>query len=197
MTTSAHSSRRRVQLTLFAVDFPARTSPMPAPVLVSVRAPGAGFSTSSCVSFAWWDRDSWSWRTSQRSLIEGWTSFSENWPKQGLMRNGLASRRVMWAPAISVIGGGALPTPKANSAMTVDLRTQQNRPELQPNLETVMSRMLPTPTSALGLSGGSNWEAAGRHGQQRLPDCLPTGPGTHLNPSFVEEMMGFPVGWTA
>ena len=137
----------------------------------------------------------------------------------------------MWAPAISVTAGGALPTPKAsdgergrdkarlradekgrelatvirdslptpraNRAMTVDLRTQQNRPELQPNLETVMARMLPTPTSALGLSGGSNWEAAGRHGQQRLPDCLPTGPGTHLNPSFVEEMMGFPVGWTA
>jgi hypothetical protein len=149
----------------------------------------------------------------------------------------------MWAPAISVIGGGALPTPRANSAMTVDLRTQQNRPELQPNLETVMARMLPTPTSALGLSGGSNchgvrrpentasavktllntpaeymgqarkrvlltpcandwkgrtnWEKAERHGPQRLPDCLPTGPGTHLNPSFVEEMMGFPVGWTA
>ena len=159
------------------------------------------------------------------------------------MRNGLASRQVMWAPAISVIGGGALPTPRANSAMTVDLRTQQNRPELQPNLETVMARMLPTPTSALGLSGGSNchgvrrpentasavktllntpaeymgqarkrvlltpcandwkgrtnWEKAERHGPQRLPDCLPTGPGTHLNPSFVEEMMGFPVGWTA
>jgi hypothetical protein len=245
MTTSAHSSRRRVQLTLFAVDFPARTSPMPAPVLASVRAPGAGFSTSSCVSFAWWDRDSWSWRTSQRSLIEGWTSFSENWPKQGLMRNGLASRRVMWAPAISVIGGGALPTPKANSAMTVDLRTQQNRPELQPNLETVMARMLPTPAACVANDGerpetwlarrervkakGINGNGMGMpltiaaqllptptvndagnstlppslRGRDSLPgqmlrdDSIPTGPGTHLNPSFVEEMMGFPVGWTA
>ena len=264
MTTSAHSSRRRVQLTLFAVDFPARTSPMPAPVLASVRAPGAGFSTSSCVSFAWWDRDSWSWRTSQRSLIEGWTSFSENWPKQGLMRNGLASRRVMWAPAISVTAGGALPTPKAsdgergrdkarlradekgrelatvlrdslptpraNSAMTVDLRTQQNRPELQPNLETVMVRMLPTPRAndpekrgnfdphnrrnglpaAVKLlpiptvnDAGNSTLPPSQRGRDSLPgqtlrvDSVPTGPGTHLNPSFVEEMMGFPVGWTA
>lgn len=136
----------------------------------------------------------------------------------------------MWAPAISVTGGGvlptpkasdgergrdkararpdekgrelatvlrdSLPTPKANSAMTIDLRTQQNRPELQPNLETVMARLLLTPCAS-DWKGRTNWEAAGRHGQQRLPDCLPTGPGTHLNPSFVEEMMGFPVEWTA
>ena len=80
--------------------------------------------------------------------------------------------------------------------MTVDLRTQQGRPELQPNLETVIARMLLMPC-ANDWKGATNWEKAGRHGQQRLPDCLPTGPGTHLNPSFVEEMMGFPVGWTA
>jgi hypothetical protein len=31
-----------------------------------------------------------------------------------------------------------------------------------------------------------------------LPDrSVPTGGGIYLNPSFVEEMMGFPVGWTA
>jgi DNA (cytosine-5)-methyltransferase 1 len=32
----------------------------------------------------------------------------------------------------------------------------------------------------------------------QLPNnFVPTGGGTYLNPSFVEEMMGFPVGWTA
>jgi hypothetical protein len=45
--------------------------------------------------------------------------------------------------------------------------------------------------------GRTNWEAAGRNGPQRLADLIPTGAGLHLNPSFVEEMMGFPVGWTA
>jgi hypothetical protein len=73
-------------------------------------------STNSCVSFAWWDRDSWSWRTSQRSLIEGWTSFSENWPKQGLMRNGHVFRRVLWAPATAGTAGGLLPTPVAQTS---------------------------------------------------------------------------------
>jgi hypothetical protein len=27
-------------------------------------------------------------------------------------------------------------------------------------------------------------------------DSTPTGGPAYLNPSFVEEMMGFPVGWT-
>jgi hypothetical protein len=134
----------------------------------------------------------------------------------------------------------SLPTPRANSAMTVDLRTQQGRPELQPNLETVMARQLPTPNAGLfndgekletwlarrdrvkakGINGNgmgmplsiaaqlltptasdwkgrTNWQAAGRNGPQRLADSVPTGGGMYLNPSFVEEMMGFPVGWTA
>ena len=137
-----------------------------------------------------------------------------------------------------------LPTPRANSAMTVDLRTQQGRPELQPNLETVMARMLPTPPAGIpndgerpetwlarrervkakGINGngmgmplaiaaqllptptvndaGNSTLPPSQRGRDSLPgqmlrdDSVPTGPGTHLNPSFVEEMMGFPVGWT-
>jgi hypothetical protein len=27
-------------------------------------------------------------------------------------------------------------------------------------------------------------------------DSVPTGEPMHLNPCFVEEMMGYPVGWT-
>jgi hypothetical protein len=235
--------------------------------------------------------------------------FSGNWPRQGLLLNGHAFRRQMWAPAIGVIVGGVLPTPTTHdtrrrgvnskqrglsntedwltqlptpkasdgergrdkararsdtkgrelatvvrdqmlptprtcSAMAARLDTAGNlEGERFPNLETVVAReMLPTPTAALSESGGSNctgvrqpenlasalkttlevpqvyqgqarkrmlltptandwkgrtnWEAAERHGPQRLPDLIPTGAATYLNPSFVEEMMGFPVGWT-
>jgi hypothetical protein len=133
-----------------------------------------------------------------------------------------------------------LPTPRANSAMTVDLRTQQNRSELQPNLETAMARMLPTPVAQTskggpkGLDGGSaarqmlaaagfpraagaptplptptvndsknstlppsQINRDGLAGAMLRNDSTPTGTATYLNPSFVEEMMGFPVGWTA
>jgi hypothetical protein len=58
-----------------------------------------------------------------------------------------------------------------------------------PNLEEAIAWMLPTPLAR-------DWKGVGRAGQ--LPNSfVPTGGGTYLNPSFVEEMMGFPVGWTA
>jgi hypothetical protein len=64
-----------------------------------------------------------------------------------------------------------------------------------PNLETVVAQQLLTPT-ATDWKGRTNWQAAGRNGPQRLPDLIPTGAATYLNPSFVEEMMGFPLFWT-
>ena len=86
------------------------------------------------------------------------------------MRNGRAYRRRLWAPVTGVIGGGLLPTPRANSAMTVDLRTQQDRPELQLNLETVMARMLPTPVAR-------DYKGRSQRGDL-LPDrFVPTGGG--------------------
>jgi hypothetical protein len=87
-----------------------------------------------------------------------------------------------------------LPTPRANQAMACELNGQAACQHL--NLETAMGRMLLTPT-ANDWKGRTNWGARGRHGPQRLPDLILTGAATYLNPSFVEEMMGFPVGWTA
>ena len=134
-----------------------------------------------------------------------------------------------------------LPTPRACSAMASRLNTAGNlEGDRFLNLETVMAReMLPTTSAGLfndgekpdmwldrrervkeklgncnGMGmplsiavqllnpcasdwkGRANWEAAEGHGPQQLPDCLPTGAATYLNPSFVEEMMGFPVNWT-
>lgn len=290
MTTSAPSRQQLDLPILWSEASPARTSAKPAAKPVSRSALGQVSFTNSCVSFAWWDRDSSSWRTSQRSFLEGWTSFSENWPKQGLMRSGHVFRRVLWAPATAGTAGGLLrtgpdgtpglptpsaciandgerpetwlarrervkltanngngigmpltiaaqllPTPRANSAMTVDLRTQQDRPELQPNLETVMARLLPTPKASDGERGrdsararpdtksrelatvvrdrmlptptvndaGNSTLPPSQRGRDSLPgamlrnDSTPTGGPTYLNPSFVEEMMGFPPEWTA
>jgi hypothetical protein len=46
---------------------------------------------------------------------------------------------------------------------------------------------------ALGAELGHN---NGRTGQPGVNRSIPTGEAMYLNPSFVEEMMGFPVGWT-
>jgi hypothetical protein len=91
----------------------------------------------------------------------------------------------------------SLPSPQTCSAMAAPVNSRGNLEGKRfPNLETVIGRQLLTPCASDGERGRTNWEAAERHGPQRLPDCLPTGAATYLNPSFVEEMMGFPVGWT-
>jgi hypothetical protein len=97
----------------------------------------------------------------------------------------------------TVVRDQMLPTPRTCSAMASRLDTPGNlESERFPNLETVVAQQLLTPT-ATDWKGRTNWQAAGRNGPQRLPDLIPTGAATYLNPSFVEEMMGFPVGWTA
>ena len=94
-----------------------------------------------------------------------------------------------------------LPTPRTCSAMAAPVNSRGNlEGKWFPNLETVIGRMIPTPT--VNDAGNSTLPPSQR-GRNSLPgqmlrdDSVPTGPGTHLNPSFVEEMMGFPVGWTA
>jgi hypothetical protein len=84
--------------------------------------------------------------------------------------------------------------------MTCDLRTQGKHPN--PNLETVVARMLPTLTTR-DHKDGSQQRCAntppngllGREIHQAVGSPL-TGEAMYLNPFFVEEMMGFPVGWT-
>lgn len=94
-----------------------------------------------------------------------------------------------------------LPTPRTCSAMTAPVNSRGNlEGERFPNLETVIGRMIPTPT--VNDAGNSTLPPSLR-GRNSLPghmlrdNSIPTGAATYLNPSFVEEMMGFPVGWTA
>jgi hypothetical protein len=61
---------------------------------------------------------------------------------------------------------------------------------------------LPTPTTRDYKDSGLNMNYQKAAEKGRLPGVVvmqcstQNGGGTYLNPSFVEEMMGFPVGWT-
>jgi hypothetical protein len=72
---------------------------------------------SSTDSYARYDPDTSSWRTCQGSLFEGWTEYSETFPKSGMMRNGQLSPLPMSAHPISGSGSGSsrgihrIPTP--------------------------------------------------------------------------------------
>jgi hypothetical protein len=97
-----------------------------------------------------------------------------------------------------------LPTPRTCSAMAAPVNSAGNLEGDQfPNLETVVGRMLPTPTTRDWKDGSQqacqNVEANGLLGRgiHQAVGSTPTGEPMYLNPAFVEEMMGFPPEWTA
>jgi hypothetical protein len=199
--TSLPTIQAMAQLTLFAVDSPVRMSAKQERGPALKKATALACSMNLCESFAWWDRNTSSWKTSQRSLLTDWTLYSERWPKQGLMLNGHVFRRQMWAPAIGGIGGGVLPTPVAQTGQGGAKGLDGGSGARQILAAAGFPRAVGAPTALLtptanDWKGKTNWKNANRHGPQRLPDCLLIGEATYLNPSFVEEMMGFPVGWT-
>jgi hypothetical protein len=185
MTTSQPLTQSHIQPTLFAGDFLAKTSAQQVNKPASNRALGLASFTNSSESFAWYSPDTSCWKTSQRSLLTDWTPFLESWPKQGLMRNGRAYRQVLWAPAIKEIGGGLLPTPT-----TQEWKRRGPNSSQQGLSNTENWASLPTPVAR-------DWKGRSTRNGALPNSFVPTGGGTYLNPSFVEEMMGFPVGWTA
>tara|TARA_R100001082_G_C4320558_1_gene140933 strand:- start:59 stop:691 length:633 start_codon:yes stop_codon:yes gene_type:complete len=95
-----------------------------------------------------------------------------------------------------------LPTPRASGAMTEKLETIKERGKDNCRLEERIALPLPTPTARDYKDSGpnTNYEKAAK--KKRLAGVLNhthstlTGEGTYLSPLFVEEMMGFPIGWT-
>ena len=81
--------KKTSQLTLFAEDFPARTSPLREKER-ELRASAADYGQNTPELLANYDPNTQSWRTSQHCLVEGLTEFSETWPRSGMMRNGIA-----------------------------------------------------------------------------------------------------------
>ena len=67
--------------------FPARISATPGKVWVW-RVKDRGFGTNSLALLAKWDRDSLSWKTSQRSFLAESETFSARFPTSGMMHNG-------------------------------------------------------------------------------------------------------------
>ena len=168
-------------------DFPAKTS-------VSLDAvPGlagnvADYGLSSPASLATYDPDTSSWRTSQGSLFEGWEEFSETWPRSGTTRSGTAYRLPPSAPHIYERGSSFWPTPIADSA------SERTTPYTQGGVPLPVAVRWRTPQSGEGNGGGQDpaRRKAGGHSVY-LRDQV--GPG-QLNPTWVEWLMGCPLGWS-
>lgn len=167
-------------LTSSAGDSPVRTSASLVPALESTgRSQGSGPSTLA--SFAFFDRASCSWKTSQRSLFEGSTVFSGTWPRSGSMRNGMCFERPMSGPRIVESDSSSWPTPTASEYGSSQngingVGGEHERPSAgTPSLWT-LARNWPTPTARLGdeKRGTPSQELARRRfasGRRNLDDA--------------------------
>ena len=161
--------------------FHARTSVQRAEAKELRKKPDQVYFTNSSESYAWYDPNTSSWKTWQRSLITDWTSYSGSFPKQGTMQNGQLYLRVHWEPVTVEADGGSLPTPRANSAMAANLNLPSIKNHQHPNLETVISQ-LPTPTAmdtkedalkhATKLLQGKTHRSSGQPIQVSLSDAI-------------------------
>ena len=103
------ASRGADSLTLCAAGSRARTSAAPERVW-ALPENTADYGTTWRESLAKYDRDLCSWKTRQFSLRGGSESFSETWPRWGLMRDGECWALDTLAHATDVIGFGFVPT---------------------------------------------------------------------------------------
>ena len=95
--------------TLSVEGSPARTSALQekgpdSPV--SVR----GYGGTWHEPLVWLDRESLLWKTWQRCLEGGWETYSQTWPRSGMMRNGIAYQLPTLGPGTGGTEYGWLPT---------------------------------------------------------------------------------------
>ena len=131
------------------------------------------------------------------------------------MQNGQLYLQVHWEQPTDVQGGGALPTPTTMDHLpprSVDSMIKQTQVHRKGrtklanlreavNPQTVklfdhLRGMLPTPT-ARDYKGRSSVKWNQEYGQRNIPDVLTqTGDHMSVSPYFLEEVMGYPIGWT-
>tara|TARA_Y100000114_G_scaffold139702_1_gene143953 strand:+ start:4131 stop:4772 length:642 start_codon:yes stop_codon:yes gene_type:complete len=184
-----------------------------------------GTSTDLLASFSQSDiNQSWCWKMSQTSFEWADPTLLEVLPQSGMTSSGRLYQlhnvehptldagglqsptqapldttcRTLWHLENSLTVDGLLPTPTKSGA---EHRTQYNQGG-RPLMYMIQKGLLTTPTvneSKNNPSGASQWarhnslnvEAAKLQGLNKT-----TGKDFRLNPLFVEEMMGFPIGWT-
>ena len=169
MCEPSMESRGVERSTSSAADFPVKTSAQLEKAQES-KASAAGFGKKWRELSVKYDRHTCSWKTHRCLFQEVLPWSSVTLPKWGMMRNGVLYRHRTLERPISGTESGLLPTPSASDYKgTFRLKRCNERA-----CESPRGVRLPE-------------ELARRH-QVDL--------GTHLNPDFVEWLMGWPIGWT-
>ena len=206
-------------LTWFRGASLARTSALPAEVL-ALKAHAVACGATWRGSLARFDPASCTWRTAQPSLLGDSDECSVTWPRSGMTADGQCWELPTLAPLTSGTDSGLWPTPtvcgnynrKGASATsgdglatavknwptpTASLGTKGGRVtprksrEGGTQIEAVSSRTFATPPARDWRSGKAS-EAAMERNSRPLSEQI----GGLLNPTWVEWLMGWPIGWT-
>jgi hypothetical protein len=180
-------------LTWFRGASRARTSASPAPAK-ELTASAAGSGGKWPASLAKWDRASCSWKTHQRSLLGDWEPFSETWPRWGMMRAGECWAQSTRAPRTNGSESGLWPTPRAQDREGLEAGKRRDSPGL--GVVVRVPRLWPTPCAQDAKNSTLPPSQAER---DSIPGYLLSSgeqPGGKLNPTWVEWLMGWPIGWT-
>lgn len=129
------------------------------------------FGLNSLDSFASYDHNMRLWKMSQAFLFEGMDSFSEGWPKSGMMRNGKCYPVQSLVDTIEDYAFTLWPTPQA-----VDYKESFRSREKV--LRQMQNHQIKWPHYVL-LNHYSQTEEYGQ-----------------AHPEFGEWLMGLPIGWT-
>jgi len=153
--------------------FLARTSPLPEAEMASMASvPVCGERWRE--SFATWEPATRTWRTLQRSLLAGFTEYSQTWPSSGSMRNRVCWEHPTLERPTTANESGFLPTPVAVDSGSRFNRSPSAGAAVRPTLGAMARFSLwPTPTAGDGRSSGSR-NTTGSNSLWDQPDgCSP------------------------
>jgi hypothetical protein len=198
--------RGEAVLTSFLAAFPAKTLAQPERAQEST-AQGRECGTTWPESLAKYDPATSSWKTPQCSLLAGLDEFSETWPRWGMMRNGVCWARVTLVRPTSERESGFLPTPRAgNPGSRPNGKGGKVLAEEVAIMQGTRVRgqaIWPTPLASdhRARRASVNWEGNSDlpsvvTAQEELAGNMQPKSGGQLNPTWVEWLMGWPLGWT-
>ena len=183
-------SRGKELLTLYQEGFRAKTS-VPLEKAQALTESEAECGEKWRASFTKYDPDMRLWKTHQCSLLGGLEPYSETWPQWGLMRDGECWEQRMLEQTIRGTESGLLlPTPDTVNRDNKKVLFDKNAPSQSGRSLATYARTFPTPTSH------NSKECASPSEYNRNTPTLATHAGGSLNPTWVEWLMGWPLGWT-
>ena len=171
------------------------------------KEPDQGFTEKSCVSLAWYDPATCSWKTYQRSLVTDWEPYSETWPRWGMTVGTCAYAHPMSERRITEIDGLLFATPntldslppKSPEALHREATVTRSGRSQPSNLRDQVTQLFwPTPNAGDGKNAVVRIRQ--KSNQTMLGEAIalesPSLTGGTLNPAWVEWLMGFPIGFT-